>query len=1538
MTRHEWLGVDAELATLVRRQSRDCLDVYTTDPLRVDEDRATEIAAAEVGYGRKQLFELVQNGADAMARAPGRIEIVLTAHTLYVANEGTPFTADGVHAVMAARLGVKRTEDAIGRFGLGFKSVVAVSNSPQILSRSVSFGFDRDASSRRIAEVAPGRVHYPVLRIAEPLDAVEQASADEVLSELMQWASTVVRLPLKEPQRTVELIQQDIRAFPAEFLLFVPHVRSLVLRDTPAGESRHVEIEPQQSGVLLLRDGAIDTRWRVVESAHNPSPDAAADAGELARRDSITVKWAVPEQGRNRDGTFWAFFPTDVRTTLSGIVNAPWKMSDDRRSLIEGAFNRELLTVVLPRLIASELPGLLDDADPAAVLDVLPARGREARSWADEAVNQPIFDALRYSNSLPAADGRMRSPRDLILPPKGLGESLTTRWVDAGMGLDQWVHPGVERTNERRLKAERLVESRGRIASVAEWLEALVRQPTVLGSAHAVTLAARVVRELPGLDHEVRQSRILLLEGGTLAAPRPGTVFIRTSAEDHGYAFIEPALTSVPGVLESLNILGVQVLDRGGELRNALVRRPVDWSRVWQVSRSMPVVDAERIVRETIPQPVTDVRVRSAAGQWIALGSGFLGGQIVPADASRDRDVLIDPRFHGPDEDLLTRLGAVQRPATRPGAPEERWLGSYREQMVDAFVKAARGAKPREDLIETFGQEPPWPLEALPRLTVEGRAAMTDVVLHLDSGEPWKVRHRTVASYGVMTAKDSPVAWWLKQHGMLKTPIGPLPPGFVLGPTVDDDNAVLPVCDIPSTWADRLGLPKSPAELPESFWPHLVRLAEGWSDEGRRVRAYTMASRFAPPPERIVIGWGDRARRVAPANVAVSDDEDEYRTLLQQGLAVLRSPSADVKAQLMTAWGLADGSKMLRQEVAVDPVGEPEALLDAFPGLRPYLESEQSDLLLQQCRTLILVTETPGGQQSRPIPGYLRDQIVLVTAADSSGRLIQVSNALHLDLDGSAIRSILHRQEQDRARALKAEIRRAESDPERLLIAVGPDEIRAAVPQPALVAEELERGRSLASIEMAEMALAVHGFAVLRHFRDVLRQRGLNPPQQWAGTSGARRFVTELGFPVEFAGFSGDRRPAVFEVDGPAELPPLHDYQSYVTAKIRQLLKDERAARGMVSLPTGAGKTRVAVQALIEEVRGGGLDGTVVWIAQSDELCEQAVQTWAYIWRALGPDRRLVIGRFWSGNDVSEEPDDFQLVVATPDKLRTVVQNPGYSWMTDARVVVVDEAHRSIAPEYTRVLNWLGRAPRSGEGLPLLGLTATPFRNVNEEETRRLAGRYGGRRLDEGAFDGDPYEVLQARTVLARVQHDLLPGVDIRLTPRDVEEIRTLRHVPAAIEEQLGANIERNRRIVDSIAELPDDWTVLLFATSVQNSRTLAAQLSVRGIPSVSISGETEPAARRRYVQQFKDGEIRVITNYNVLSQGFDAPAVRAVYVTRPTFSANLYQQMIGRGLRGPLNGGSEEVRIVNVRDNFEEFGEQLAFYHFDHLWGGTRD
>jgi len=70
-----------------------------------------------------------------------------------------------------------------------------------------------------------------------------------------------------------------------------------------------------------------------------------------------------------------------------------------------------------------------------------------------------------------------------------------------------------------------------------------------------------------------------------------------------------------------------------------------------------------------------------------------------------------------------------------------------------------------------------------------------------------------------------------------------------------------------------------------------------------------------------------------------------------------------------------------------------------------------------------------------------------------------------------------------------------------------------------------------------------------------------------------------------------------------------------------------------------------------------------------------------------------------------------------------------------------------------------------------------------------------------------------------------------------------------------------------------------------------------------------------------------------LLAQGFDAPATRTVIVARPTYSPNAYQQMIGRGLRGPCNGGKETCLILDVADNIINYDRRLAFTQFEYLW-----
>ena len=250
----------------------------------------------------------------------------------------------------------------------------------------------------------------------------------------------------------------------------------------------------------------------------------------------------------------------------------------------------------------------------------------------------------------------------------------------------------------------------------------------------------------------------------------------------------------------------------------------------------------------------------------------------------------------------------------------------------------------------------------------------------------------------------------------------------------------------------------------------------------------------------------------------------------------------------------------------------------------------------------------------------------------------------------------------------------------------------------------------------------------------------------------------------------------------------------------------------------------------------------------------------------------------------------------------------------------------------------------------MIGLTATPYRGQDEEETTRLVRRYGSKRLDSGAFAKDEPEAvvleLQDMGVLARADHETIEGETFQLDaildcPPDKEELErildkwlALPWLPQSVEERIAGSAERTKRIIEAYETHVDpEWPTLIFATSVEHAQTVAALLNRTGIESRAVSGTTEATTRRRVVEEFRSGQIRALVNYGVFREGFDAPRTRAIIVARPVYSPNLYFQMIGRGLRGPLNGGDDRCLILNVRDNIEHFDRKLAFSELDWLW-----
>lgn len=1540
-----WAGVDSFIARAVEEQTRRVLDTYRVEPGRVEEDANLERSAAEGAYAKRQVFELLQNAADALRDHPGRCEVLLSASTLYVANQGDPLTAKGVETLMAAHRSIKRDEQ-IGRFGLGFKSVLAVSDSPRLFSRSGSFVFDRQEAARRISSIVPNAPHYPVTRVATPVDPRKWSVEDPELAKLMQWATTVVCLPLKTGHA---IIAESMRTFPAQFVLFSPQVNNLDFDDRVNDRSRVIQLRTNDAGEFDLLDSDRRSRWVVISRRHHPSKAALEDGGYHAARDSVEVQWAVPIEGAPKGiGSFWAYFPTSDGTTLSGIVNAPWKLADDRATLLTGAFNDELLTRVLPSLVVEALPRLAPEDRPAAVIDALPARGKEARNQSDDVINEPIMSAVSRVACIPTMAGELAHPSTVRLHPEGLDADDLSLWAQGCADPANWVHHTIL-SKERRSKVTRLMGHHDQVAeSLRGWVEHIVKtappERLVEASAVAVRLVSRLVAKHPEHKAELLSARVLLLEDGTFHVCRSGGVFVRGSESETGRLFIDPVLASDRDVTSALASLGIKVLDTAGHLRAELTTKPIQWERVWQSSRRMDPLEAERVFREVLGDSALEsIMVRTFAGNLRRPGEVYLPGPVVPGDGSRDKDRVVDPRYHRDDLELLGRLGLVSQPELYADPPHEPWRRAADENLREKFRLKRQRERVPDASIEIIGSKIPWPLEALSDISIQGKAALTERLLTLLSGQ--EVWHVGLRNGGDRLRVPHPVWAFVRRHGVLRTQAGLQPVGRCLA--YDEADAVVDGSEQPLPYvsgvvgmhhANALKLKTDLSKLTTDQWAGLLDDAGAWNQE-RRTLLYAWAAFMEQPPPPVVKVSRGRGHVEVPADrVAVATSDHVFDSLITADCPAVRVTPQDAEA-LIDTWHMHDGADMLVETLDISREGDPVLLVDLFPPLRNKLEAEDHDILLQMCSSIELQTSTPGGQRSRPLPWRQEGRTLHTTASRAQDVLRHVAEALEIRI---APHLIMKQMEEGRKNKLREQIAETESVPMKLVLAIGRADLHASIPAAAIEALGAELGRELEDEELACLALAVHGYDVLQDHRTVLEKNGLEPPSQWAGRGPAREWVRRYGFPAEYAGFAGESRPSEIEVEGPPTLDELHDYQQVIAERIKALLApDSEDRRGLVPLPTGAGKTRVAVQALVEHMAVTAGDFRVVWVAETEELCEQAVQTWSYIWRAKGDHARtLAISRLW-GNGNATERDGLQVVVSTVAKLQAVQDQAtgawkeGYGWLPSPSMIVVDEAHRSIAPIYTRALSRLGGALRTADmTTPLVGLTATPFRGYDERSTDELAKRYHRNRLDRGVFeDEDPYAVLQSRRILARVRHQELPGGSVELNEGELHELETLRRLPDRAERVLGEDAARNQRILKSLLELPSDASVLLFAASVDNARVLAALLSYHGIEARAVSGTTDRFARRRYIEDFRRREIRVLTNHKVFTEGFDVPSVDAVYVTRPTFSPNVYQQMVGRGLRGPKNGGSEEVLIVNVADNISNYGEQLAFRLFDHLW-----
>ena len=528
---------------------RRVIEAWAASPSRFREDANAEEDYALGGYRDRVVVELAQNAADAAVRGgvPGRLRLTLRDGILTAANTGAPLDAAGVEALSTLRASSKRdagadgsagTGGTVGRFGVGFAAVVAVSDAPRIRSaagtvragtgQANAVHWSRDLTRDLVRgipaladELAARSGHVPVLRL--PFDGPEEAAG------LPDGFQTVVELPLRD-QGAVSLVTRVLAETGPALLLALPALTRVEI--TVEDETRLLTAV-HDGALSVITEGGGPSRWRVAGADGVLDPALLADRpAEERARTSWSVRWAVPADsagqvaGRLPDGVspvIHAPTPTDEPLSLPALLLASFPLSPDRRHVAPGP-----LTGFLVERAADAYAGLLPllPAGPG-LLDLVPGpvgRG-ELDARLGDAIVARLPDAAFLPGVTPAGDHervpeRVR-PRDAVLldgGPPGLAEFLAPALPNLCDGPRR--HPAWAVLGVRRMPLAELADVLASLGREPDWWHRLYdalagAQPSELGPPELGELGALPVPLADG--RLVRGARGLLLPGPGLA-------------------------------------------------------------------------------------------------------------------------------------------------------------------------------------------------------------------------------------------------------------------------------------------------------------------------------------------------------------------------------------------------------------------------------------------------------------------------------------------------------------------------------------------------------------------------------------------------------------------------------------------------------------------------------------------------------------------------------------------------------------------------------------------------------------------------------------------------------------------------------------------------------------------------------------------------------------------------------------------------------------------------------------------------------------
>ncbi|WP_049576674.1 sacsin N-terminal ATP-binding-like domain-containing protein [Streptomyces sp. SBT349] len=778
------------------RLRRSVLTAWADSPARFREDANAEEDLARGGYRDRLVVELAQNAADAAARAgrPGRLRLVLRDGVLTISNTGLPLDAAGVESLSTLRASAKRdAEGSVGRFGVGFAAVLAVSDEPAIagaaggvrwsLAEATELARAAGKDSPRLLEELDRRAGHrhavPLLRLPLPFAG----------PELPEGHDTAVVLPLRDAAAE-DLATRLLDAVDDTLLLTLPGLdeitvetaggtRSLTRRQY--GSYTQITEEPGPAGLAVR-----STRWRVSADSGEADPGLLADRPvEERERRHWSVTWAVPVDAEGAPAApasppvVHAPTPTDDALGLPALLIATFPLEPTRRHVAPGP-----LTDFLLARAADSYAALLADWRPVTsdTLDLVP--GPLGRGELDGALRALLLDRLPGTAFLPSAaataaappadDGEGEIPVALRPTEAELVERAGAETVSVLAELFPVLLPaGLERRAELRV----LEVARVSLGEIIDRLAGVERPPSWWW---------RLYESLAGVDPELLSGLpVPLADGRTTIGPRrvllpaPGT-------EPAALGRFGLKVTHPDAAHPLLEKLGASPATPRAVLATPQVRSAVAASADVDVWDEDAIPAAE--LAETVLGLVRDAGLEPGDEPWLAaLALPDEDGELTPAGdlvypGSPFQEVIREGELAACDPELAARWG--ERPLTAVGVQADFALIAAEDVVLDPDELEPRDADYAEpddvgllDAVDVWCEDT---LDALPDAPLPPVAAEVVAVrdLELVADDQWPrvlsllsrsafraaltTQVRVRMPEGTVERARSYTAWWLR--------------------------------------------------------------------------------------------------------------------------------------------------------------------------------------------------------------------------------------------------------------------------------------------------------------------------------------------------------------------------------------------------------------------------------------------------------------------------------------------------------------------------------------------------------------------------------------------------------------------------------------------------------------------------------------------------------------------------------------------------------------------------------------------------------